>query len=682
MQFKEKKYFFLIIIFFIVLIIHHPILKAISGSKLAIPYAPDTQYILSVIEWNQYAISNELPAIYHLNYFYPNAFVTFYGHPLFGESLIFFFLNSLLGLSLVNTYNLYLLLGFFIGGVGVYLLARELLKNSYGAYLASLIYITYPLFKDIAIFLNIFSLFWIGYIFYYLIKYQRNKKIKDALLCGSFIFLQGFFSIYHGFFILGVFLPVFFLVSLLFSTSDWRSIFRFFVYITPFLLILLLIYHPFITVIGKTDVKRELHYESLIDVNKLFNSGSTLYQKAGLSNPKVIKIFPGFLSLALLGLTLTGIRKKKVYFIAITMVQLLLVFILKGSVFISNLLFIIIFIQVFLFVFYYRNSYEERIKVLLFSFLIYFILFFKFSTIFSGIEFSFYGLIIKAIPSFGNFRYLYRGIFILFPIFAVLASLGAQKIMEKVKNKKRIFFLILAVILIFENIKTTPFRSEVRFETEKYNKIEKKSNKIILEIPIYKPGYMQIKDSLYTVNTFLHYNYYVNGRVAYRTFDDSIEIFDKVFKNKSFPDRENVKYLMEEYSVNYIIFNLEKRLPYNREDIIKRSLELKDLCRIIKNNSKTIILKMQENYPLKVIKRRFSYFHLKYRKIYIKLSSPYTGPITLAFPSKKKTKTINVKNSSEITIDFPKINPDMKGNKVRISFEKNVRIKQIDLIKK
>lgn len=665
-----------------VLVIHHPIIKAITESKLAIPYAPDTQYILSVIEWNQYALSSELPAIYHLNYFYPNAFITFYGHPLFGESVIFFLLNSLLGIGLVNSYNLYLIFAFFIGGAGVYLLAKEILQNSYGAYLASLIYITYPLFKDIAIFLNIFSLFWTGYIFYYLIRYQKKKKVRDALLCGLFILIQGLFSIYHGFFIMAVFLPVFFLVSLILSVSDLKSVLRFFIYISPFLLILVLIFHPFLTVISKTEVKRDFDYESLIDVNKLFSSGSTFYQRTDLSSPKGVKIFPGFLALSLFGLTLTGFRKKWINFIAIFLSQLLLIFILRGSILISNLLFILLFLQVLFFIIYFRDRFDASIKVLIFSIMFYFILFFKFSTIFPGIEFSFYGLLIKAVSSFGNFRFLFRGIFILFPIFAVLASSGVIIIMDRIKNKKKIIFFVFALLLIFENIKTTHFMSDVKFETLKYKKIAKKSDKIILEIPIYKPGYMQIKNSLYTVNTFLHYNYYVNGRVAYRIFDDSIKIFDKVFKKNNFPDRDSVKYLMEKYSVNYIIFNLEKKLPYSREDIIKRALALKDYCRIMENNSRTIILEMRENFPLKILKRRFSYFHVKYRKLRLLLRSPYTGTISTFFPAENRSRLIKVENSTEIILNFPEIDPALDGNDLHVKFEQNIKLKKLDLIRK
>ena len=193
---------------------------------------------------------------------------------------------------------------------------------------------------------------------------------------------------------------------------------------------------------------------------------------------------------------------------------------------------------------------------------------------------------------------------------------------------------------------------------------------------------MQIKNSLYTVNTFLHYNYYVNGRVAYRTFDDNIEIFKKVFKNRNFPDRESAKYLIEKYSVNYIIFNLEKKLPYSKEDIIKRSLALKDYCRIIDNNSRVVILEMRENFPLKVIKRRFSYFHVKYRKLRLRLTSPYTGTVTTSFPAKNVSEIITVVNSSEIILDFPSIHPSMSGNEVLIKFEENIRINQLDLIKK
>ncbi|MCK4889376.1 MAG: hypothetical protein KAS97_05545, partial [Candidatus Aminicenantes bacterium] len=76
-----QKFSFIFIILIIVFIFHHTIANGVITSKLAVNFSPDTQYILSVIEWNQYSLLNEPSSIYHLNYFYPNGYVTFYGHP-------------------------------------------------------------------------------------------------------------------------------------------------------------------------------------------------------------------------------------------------------------------------------------------------------------------------------------------------------------------------------------------------------------------------------------------------------------------------------------------------------------------------------------------------------------------------------------------------------------------------
>lgn len=680
-----QKYSFLLVIFFIVLIIHFPIVDTIvdSDSKLSIGLAPDTQYVLSVLEWNLYSFKNELTALYHLNYFYPNSYITFYSHPLFGETIIFLIFNKIFGANLITSYNLYILFVFWVGAIGIFLFTRELLKNTMVSYFASLLFIVFPVTKNTAEILHIFSFFWIGFILYFLIRFWKSGKFKDSISCGFFIFLQGLFSIYHSYFLIAILLPLFFFFLLVYKYISLKAVFRFIVSVLPFILLLIVIFHPFLYTIQESGLERDLHYKSLVDTKMLFSSDSMFYRTINSSIHPLKRFFPGFTVLTLFLLVLTGVNKKKFLLISVIIFQLLLVFILnlKGADFSANLFLFLVILQILLLFLFNREQYSKELKLFLSIFLVYNLIFFKFSWIFSGAEISVYGFLVDLVPQFSNFRYLYRGLFLIFPIFIVIAAMGFLKLSDLLKNKKRLFLLLIPLLVIFENWNFINYKKEVKFETAKYEKLEKRSDKIILEIPIFVPGYMLIKNSLYTMNTLSHYNYYINGRTAYRVFDENREIFRRAFKNKLFPDEENVKYLIEQFSVNYIIFNLNRRLRYSKEDILERVSKLQNYCSMVDSNDNFIVIKLLENFPKNMFKRRFSLFHIRNRKIKIKLQAPYSGKIKISFPKKQKTGIIEISNKSEFFVDFPKIKPDLNGNELILEFDRKIILKSFDLVK-
>lgn len=682
---KIKRYSYLLIILFIVLTIHFPVLDTIinSDSNLSVEFTPDTQYILSVIEWNIHAFENDMSALYHLNYFYPNAYVTFYGHPLFGEAFVFLIFSKIFGASLITSYNLYILFAFWIGGIGIFLLTRELLINKTASYFASLLFIVYPSIKQTAEILNIFSFFWVGFILYFLVRFWRSGKLKDSISCGVFIFLQGLFSIYHSYFLIALLLPLFFFFLLAYKYISIKMVFRFLISLLPFILLLVVIFHPFLHTMGSSGLDRDLHYRSLVDVKMLFSSNSMFYRSIDFDLHPLKRFFPGFTVLILFLLVISGISKKKFLITLAILSQILLVFIfnLKGINFLSNLFLFLIILQISVLFIVKREQYSKELKVFLSIFFLYNLIFFKFSSIFYGTKFSIYGLLIDLVPQFSNFRYLYRGLFLIFPIFIVIAAMGLLKLSNQLKNKKQLFLLLIPIFVIFENWNYVSYKKEIKFDTEKYEKLEKNSDKIILEIPIFVPGYMQIKNSLYTINTFFHNNYYINGRTAYRVFKENREIFRRVFRNKLFPDEENIRYLIEQFSTNYVIFNLGKRLRYSKEDVLERVSNLQNYCKVIDSKEKFIVIKILENFPKKIYKRRFSFFHVKNRRIKILLKSPYSGKIKVSFPELKKTDIIEIRNKSELYINFPTIKPDLNGNELILEFDSKVISKSFDLVR-
>ncbi len=679
------KYSFLLIILFMVLIIYFPTVNSVMDSKsnLSVELSPDTKYILSVLEWNLYSIENDINALYHLNYFYPNAYVTFYGHPLFGETLVFYAFNKILGTDLLTSYGLFILFGLWIGGVGIFIFAKESLNSTSQAYFSSFLFIVYPSIKRAAEILNIFSFFWIGFVLYFLIKFWKSREFKYGFLCGFFIFLQGLFSIYHGYFLIALLIPIFFLVMFLLKTISLKSIFKFFLSILPFMLLLIIAFHPFLNTMKNAELKRNLHYQSLVDSRLLFTSEAMTYRHIDCKIHPIKRFFPGFAVIILFLIAVFFNGGKRSFLIFPIIIQLITVYFLNiNNLYLwANLLLVILSIQIFIYFIMNKHLFNKEMRLLLTVFFIYNAVFFKFSSIIPGAEFSIYGLLVKLVPSFSSFRYLYRGLFLIFPVLILVSSIGFFKLFTYVKSKKKYILLIIPLIILMENWNYVSYKKEIKFEIKKYRKIEKRKDKIILEIPIFIPGYMQLKNSDYTINTFAHYNYYVNGRTAYNVFYENNEIFKRVFLNKYFPDEENIKYLIENFSVNYIIFNLNRRLRYSRQDIIRRVNKLKNYCKLVDSGENFLIVKLSENFPEKLFKRRFSLFHIEKRKMKIRLRKLYSGNVKISFPKKQKTKVIRIDNKSEFYINFPEINPNLNGNNVLLQFEKKVNLLNIDLVR-
>ena len=130
----------------------------------------DLHNILSVIS---HSITTPLKQIYHLSIFYPESYVLTKTHPLFGISIFFYFFK-LIGLSLTESTNLYIILSLLFGAWGVFLLAGEFVQNKFFPLLFSTLYILHPLNHLHFVWLNFLSRFYFAFIFLFLIKYFKT----------------------------------------------------------------------------------------------------------------------------------------------------------------------------------------------------------------------------------------------------------------------------------------------------------------------------------------------------------------------------------------------------------------------------------------------------------------------------------------------------------------------------
>ena len=96
-----------------------------------------------------------------------------------------------------------------------------------------------------------------------------------------------------------------------------------------------------------------------------------------------------------------------------------------------------------------------------------------------------------------------------------------------------------------------------------------------------------------------------------------------------------------------------------------------------------MVLRLKENFPLRVVRRCYSAFHLSRRDVVLELAEPYEKEIR-AFLTRKPEVTARVSRSApnRIRLSFPDVGFNMKENPIEIHFADPIKLKDIRLIKK
>ncbi len=255
-----------------VVMVHFPLIK--NFSRQTVPWVhPDYLYFCSVIEWNMHALQGEWPALYHLNVLYPHSYVTFFGHPLYGESLFFLFAHRSLKLDMHRSTVLYMFFSFWLGGLGCFLLARELSGRILVGYLGAFLFIVNPFFHEISRQLNIQSFYWSGFILFFLVRLVRKQDWPSGLGIVIFCFLQGLFEIYHGFFVMGITIPLFFIFFILFRILRKKGALILGASLLAGIALNVILYFPFPMVARTFHLQRKklLHFRTLVDAAYLLS---------------------------------------------------------------------------------------------------------------------------------------------------------------------------------------------------------------------------------------------------------------------------------------------------------------------------------------------------------------------------------------------------------------------------
>jgi len=157
--------------------------------------------------WNMWWLKTALLDL-HTNPYY----TTYLHHP-DGVSLLFQTFNPFNGLISIPlqflfrmeiTYNLVVIFSFIMSGIGMYILARYLIKNRPAAFIAGCIYTFCPFhFAHGLGHLQLIAMEWMPFYVLYLIKTHREGGWKNGILGGVFLILTAlcswYYLIYSGF---------------------------------------------------------------------------------------------------------------------------------------------------------------------------------------------------------------------------------------------------------------------------------------------------------------------------------------------------------------------------------------------------------------------------------------------------------------------------------------------------
>ncbi len=645
---------------------HWPIVKGIVENRLPFSSHPDSLYMLSIVASHLQALSHDPGLLYHVNFYYPHAYVTFYGPPLFGQALFFYPFVKILGLPPATAYNLFLLTGFILAGLGTFLLAHRLTASSMAALLAGFLAVSYPFARLYFIQIHIFSFFFSGFALLFLIGFLREGGWQKAAGSALFILLQGLFSIYHSFFFMAVLLPLLIAAGLLLKAFPARRLAGLAALLAACGLVLLLIYHPLLKVSRASGLARPFSGKTLLDAKMLFSSSSALYRN--ITGKRIFALFPGFVALLLF---LAG-SAAKIWEAAVLAILSALSFSFSAAGYgkASSLLFLLLLGLFAAFSLKNRARIPEEIRWVQLLSVFYLLFFFRFSSV--GLSFSPYRLLAELFPPFTGLRQLCRAVLTLSPALAAGAAAGFLWLQKRVKGGAALLALLL-LLSAAENFYQRPSFSRVPLQKKKYSLIAREKGKVILELPAFCPP-RDYLNTLYTVNSFLHLNFYVNGTVSFRLNPPQL---CKRLAKRDFPQPQDLVWLLQEFSVDYLIFNWKMMPGLSRRRLLSKMGRLRKFASLLEDNSRYTILKLKENIPITRLDRTLSLYQL--RRYNLELITEPEAELKAALNGRR----LEVIRRAEG--DFVLILPPqgkLEGNHLAVTFSNPVLLKGLKLRRK
>ena len=181
----------------------------------------DPLYTMWLLSWDVRTAGRGFADFADANIFYPHRGVLFYGDALPALALLGAPVLLLSG-NPVLTYNILFLLSFFIAGLGMYFLVKDLAVSRNAAFAAALIFAFFPYHFAHLSHLEILYLGWIPFCLLFIHRFFEEPKFKHLLAVAIFYVLQVLSCAYYG-----QYLTVFaglMAVYLALSSGCWRKV--------------------------------------------------------------------------------------------------------------------------------------------------------------------------------------------------------------------------------------------------------------------------------------------------------------------------------------------------------------------------------------------------------------------------------------------------------------------------
>src|SRR5262245_29726211 len=152
------------------------------------------------VAWIAHQLVTDPAHLFDANIFYPLKHTLAYSDAVLAEGLAGAPLLWL-GLPAVLVYNLLVLSGFLLSGLGAFLLVRDLTGSSAAGIVGGMIYAFAPFRFDPLIHLEMLWAQWIPLAMWMLHRTLQSGRWRDGLMTGVYIGLQGLSCVYYTVFL-------------------------------------------------------------------------------------------------------------------------------------------------------------------------------------------------------------------------------------------------------------------------------------------------------------------------------------------------------------------------------------------------------------------------------------------------------------------------------------------------
>ena len=673
--------------FLLLVVLCYPFLFTHFSSGIPYAQANDLLYILSIV---QYLIHAPLALAYHLPFYYPVAFVTTYGHPLFGVAFIFK-LFQIMGLSLTQGVNLYIIVALLAGALGCFMLVREVGGDRFWAFAIAAFYIFCPRNYLHFVWLNFLSNFWIPWVFYFFLKYFRSGRwgyLAGAAFC---VFYQFFTEIYYGVHLILILLPLFLAAALWQKMLSPRRMIAVLASLLVVGLLIIAIFYPFLGSARSQGFERSYEPDTLMLPRELFTSSRLVGLFSG-GEPGPGKIlFPGLVLAFLLLAFFAGSGRKRVWILTgLGILELLLVALAIRGGMSMEILFVVLLASLALLAWRNWAQFSPAERVLLTVSSAFFLLLIGFENLRFLNALQPYGWIYEHVPGMAGLRGIKRIYPMLFPFWLTLAAVAGLRLERSARVFRRvprgIVPLCVCALIILENVRFDygGISSPLPGKEAVYAALPFEKNKVVMDWPYSYGGLDKpLNTRLQMFSWGYHHNVLVNGKTSF--LPEFVQRFRTQIGSvkRSFPTEDKLRRLIAYNSVDYVVFHFDApevgRGRADIGDVRGRIASIRNYGEVVYTDPDHILLRVREMRPVRRAVRTYASYHLSRCNVRVRWEAPCRGPIRVLFNG-RAGREFEGQGRNELVLDLRRERLEVEGNRLEIIFPKPVRLVEIALV--